>query len=724
MLYESQTFRLEADDQVLTLWLDFRGRPSHCLTFPALNELSLVLDRIAALPAADVLLIRSSRPAAFLDEFDTAELARLSSPLEFAALARRGQDVTRKLELLATPAIALVEGRCAGAGLELALACAHRVAVDSSPTRFELAEVDRGLIPAWGGTYRLLRLVGPRSALRLMRSGDSLGARAAKQMGLVDRVLSPSRLAVDLLSLVDEVRQHDGLTRRSWFRRVRNFFAPAGVNGPGLLAPPPGSAQFELLAAVAAGQSSEGEALAAERVALSRLSASESTRNLLALHRQESMPVRVFPEPANPVPGVPRRIGIVGAGELAVALTCRLARAGHEVVVQDTDGTDTGRAGRRVAEHFAAWVRRGEVSATDLPRLGQAVRATVGWAGFEDTDLVVEAADEDLGVKRNLFHELERRVRPRVILATAGATVAVESIQAEVTRPSRVAGLHFPNWGDRRPVAEIVGTALTDPGTVAALGSWAREWRFTPVRVADRPGRLVGYVRHTYLSEGVSLVAEGLPADCIDRACRQFGMARGPLEWCDEIGFEVLAERTAQLQLARGDGFARNLLFQRLIAYGCVGRTVGEGFYRYGWWRRPSHLTRMVLWHDLDEDATAPYVFDLQVSLREGVERVVLRTVNAAAAALADEPDSDPAAVDLALGFGMGWAPERGGPLRYADSLGPGAVVDRLAYFAERFGPRFTPCDELVRRAEAGETFYGAPPVESAALTRAWRMAG
>jgi 3-hydroxyacyl-CoA dehydrogenase len=165
-------------------------------------------------------------------------------------------------------------------------------------------------------------------------------------------------------------------------------------------------------------------------------------------------------------------------------------------------------------------------------------------------------------------------------------------------------------------------------------------------------------------------------------------------------------------------------LFHRLIGYGCVGKAVGEGFYRYGWWRRPSHLTRMVLWHDLDEDATAPYVFDPEEALCEGVERVVLRTVNATAAALADEPDSDPATVDLALGFGMGWAPERGGPLRYADSLGLGAVVDRLAYFAERFGPRFTPCDELVRRAEAGETFYGAPPVESAAPTRAWRMAG
>ena len=130
----------------------------------------------------------------------------------------------------------------------------------------------------------------------------------------------------------------------------------------------------------------------------------------------------------------------------------------------------------------------------------------------------------------------------------------------------------------------------------------------------------------------------------------------------------------------------------------------------------------MVLWQDLDDDATAPYVFDLDAALREGIDRVVLRTVNEAARALADEPDADPATVDLALAYGMGWAPTRGGPMRYADSAGLSAVVDRLALYAERFGPRFIPCDELARRAEAGESFYGGSP--AAAETRAWRMAG
>jgi 3-hydroxyacyl-CoA dehydrogenase/enoyl-CoA hydratase/3-hydroxybutyryl-CoA epimerase len=131
----------------------------------------------------------------------------------------------------------------------------------------------------------------------------------------------------------------------------------------------------------------------------------------------------------------------------------------------------------------------------------------------------------------------------------------------------------------------------------------------------------------------------------------------------------------------------------------------------------------MVLWQDFDEESRAPYIFDPATAIREGIERVILRTVNVAAAALADEPDSDPGTVDVALAFGMGWAPSRGGPLRHADTVGLAAVVERLASFAERFGPRYSPCDELVRRAEAGETFYGNP-AEAAVPVTAWRAAG
>ena len=241
--------------------------------------------------------------------------------------------------------------------------------------------------------------------------------------------------------------------------------------------------------------------------------------------------------------------------------------------------------------------------------------------------------------------------------------------------------------------------------------------------VADRPARLVRLVQFAYLSEGVRLVAEGLPIDRIDANCRRFGMERGPLEWCDEIGLDRLAEWTAHLQMVRDDGFARNLLFQRLLPYGCGGKAIGEGFYRYGATTRPNRIARVLLWQDLDRDGVAPYTFGSNDALQQGIERVILRTINEAAAALADEPDSDPATVDMALVFGMGWSPRIGGPLRHADDLGLSYVAERLSYYAERCGSYLTPCDELLRRSEAGESFYGEMPT-NAGDRQLWRMVG
>lgn len=730
MLYESLAFRLLTDDRVATLWLDLRAHSSHHLTLRTLNELSLVLDRAATVPA-DVLVVRSSRKDVFLDPFDVAELAGFTSPMEFAAFATRGQDLTRKLANLPMPTLAVLDGRCGGAGLEIALACSFRIATTSPAVRLGLSEAARGLVPCWGTTHRLPNLIGTHRAVELIVSGTPLSAETAHEMGLVDRLCPPSRAAVDVAAFIGAVQDGRLLPNRNSLRRrvgnrigeflweVRNLLSPRS----GAIRPPGSSVERATRAAITAGRSSESEALTAERSAITRLAADESTRRLLNLHARGAAG-SVKAEPLNPVPPPPRRIGIVGGGQLGSNLAYRLALAGHEIVLQERSADAAEAAGRRVGQRLMAAVQRGEVGGDVADRLGTAIRPTTEWVGFNEADLVIEAADDDPGVKRNVFAELEHRLRPRTPLVTASSTVSVEAIAAEVRRPGRVAGLHFPNPDGRRSVAEIVGHPSTDAGVLAALGRWTRTWGYTPVRVADRPGRLVHHVLLAYLSEGVGLVSEGLPADRIDRACREFGFARGPLEWCDEFGLDRLAELAAQMQFARGDGFARNLLFQRMLGYGWVGREGGDGFYRYRRSVRPNHLARMILWGDLDEDATAPYVFDPAAAVHEGLERIVLRTANEAAACLPDEPDSDPRTVDLALAFGMDWAPARGGPLRYVDDLGPAAVAERLGSFAERFGPRFTPCDEILRRAEAGESFYGSRTAEVPSRVLAWRVAG
>src|SRR5262249_36853811 len=227
--------------------------------------------------------------------------------------------------------------------------------------------------------------------------------------------------------------------------------------------------------------------------------------------------------------------------------------------------------------------------------------------------------------------------------------------------------------------------------------------------VGDRPGRVITRMQLAYLSEAVVLVAEGLPSELIDREMRRFGMPRGPLETIDAFGLDRLARLLDKPQHARGDSFARNLLLERMRSFGWNGRENGEGFYRYRTGRergRENHLARVVMWRDTDVDVISHYVFDPKEALDSGVERLALRSVNEAAACLAEEPDADAGLIDLAAAWGLGWAPHRGGPLRYADEQGLTNVAERLADFTERFGKRFEPCVELLRRAEAGESFH------------------
>jgi len=368
-------------------------------------------------------------------------------------------------------------------------------------------------------------------------------------------------------------------------------------------------------------------------------------------------------------------------------------------------------------------VQLGWATRLEAEQAVKAIRHTSAWIGVDEADLVIEAGADDARARADTLRELEKRILPRTIIAIASPTCRLADLEAEMQRPGRLAGLHFLDPDVPTSLVEIARGPHTDSHTLAALDSWMRAWRRRPVIVGDRAGGMVLPIELAYLSEAVALVAEGLPPASIDREMRRFGMPEGPLQRIDRLGFDFLADLVARLQQVRGDRFGRNLLLDRLRSYGLAGRLNGEGFYVYrGRSAKPNEAARMLTWRDMDEDAKAHYIFDPEAALATGVERLILRTVNEAAGCLAEEMDGDPETIDYALAMGIGWAPLRGGPLRYADDLGLAYVAERLALLAEQYGPRFEPCLELQRRAAAGESFYDSPAI--AEPVRALRRAG
>jgi 3-hydroxyacyl-CoA dehydrogenase/enoyl-CoA hydratase/3-hydroxybutyryl-CoA epimerase len=283
-------------------------------------------------------------------------------------------------------------------------------------------------------------------------------------------------------------------------------------------------------------------------------------------------------------------------------------------------------------------------------------------------------------------------------------------LQEEVGRPQRVAALHFFNPVHKMHLVEVARAPATSDHALAVLTQWAIDLGKTPVLVKDSPGFVVNRILMPYLNEAELLVAEGMKVEEVDRVMKRFGMPMGPLELLDQIGLDIAAHVAGSMRPVLGGRFEPNEAFERMRAKGWLGQKSGRGFYVHiGKSQKVNNeaenLLRVVR-PAPDKGIPLPPA----VRLREARERMVLLMVNEAAMGLGEGLTAGAEAIDLAMVIGTGWAPHRGGPLRYADDRGLREVVQALTDLAARYGRRFEPCAELRRRAEAGEPFTQPVP--------------
>lgn len=737
MLRRSTHTRLEASDGILTLWLDRADRRENRLDLAMLDDIERALAAVRESRDAQVLVLRSAKAAGFVHGIDASELRGLRGDSELHAWAARGQQVASAIRQLspAVTTVAVIEGVCAGPGIELALACDHRVAVARPDTRFAFDEVRKGRIPCWGGTQALPRRVGIPVALEMLLEGRTLSAREAVRVGLIDDAFCARKARIELRSALDRLQDRPGCSLRRDYRPGFHWRKLTGIADMRLLLASERrvaaaddeyrTVAREVLRCVSLSRFDSGEGLVRERRSFARLMLGATADRMLEAARRGEMPLRLWPEAKPARAGMPTAVAVVGGGNLGTVLARWFALRGLPVLLKERDDAGIVRADRRLETLMKEAVQRGWVTPLESQEAARRIRRTTRWAGVEEATLVIEAVDEEVGLKQQIFHELEGLVSPEAVLATTSSTVSVERIAAELNAPERVLGIHFPGEVDTNPIIELVRGRETSTSVLHSVDSWLRQWGWSPVLVGDRPGRVVLPLMMTWMAEAVQLVSEGLDPAEIDEGMRKLGMKTGPLEMIDTIGFARLADLTRNLHQARGDRFAAALLLERPRAAGLTGRIGSEGFYTWG--RRgkaASDTARMALWTDGDEDAHAHYHFDPEQSLQDGIERLVMRTINHAAAMLDDETEADPASIDRAMSLGAGWLPMRGGPLRLADDIGLPIVVERLYDLAERYGKRFEPCAELRRRAEAGETFHGLVAARPNLAARVLRRAG
>jgi 3-hydroxyacyl-CoA dehydrogenase / enoyl-CoA hydratase / 3-hydroxybutyryl-CoA epimerase len=654
-------------DGIVVLALDRAEAAVNTLAQEVLLELDALLERLALDPPAG-LVIRSGKERGFIAGADIGEFRGLHEQGKVGDALARGQQVFQRLAELPCPTVAAIHGFCMGGGTELALACRYRAASDDPSTRIGLPEVKLGIYPGWGGSVRLPRLVGAPAAFDLMLTGRALSAKAARAIGLVDKVVEPGLLLDAAVALIAK-----GTTRP--FRQralawVTNTWPARQLLAPVLAKQVARKARREHYPApyalIETWRRSGGgvqSLLAAERRAVAKLAGTDTARNLIRIFFLQER----LKNSGGREHGI-ERVHVVGAGVMGGDIAAWAAYKGFQVTLADreqrfVDGA-LERAGRLFEKKHKDEAQRSQAAAR--------LQGDLAGDGVAAADLAIEAIVERGDAKRALYAELEPRLKDDALLATNTSSIPLDELRAELARPARFAGLHFFNPVARMPLVEIVRHDAMAADTARRLAAFCRALDKLPVTVAGSPGFLVNRVLFPYMLEAATAHAEGIPGPAIDRAALRFGMPMGPIELLDTVGLDVAAGVGAELapflELPVPEALARP------PQEGRRGRKDGQGFYR---WQDGKAVKP-----DVPKDYRPPE--DLE-------DRLILPLLNEAVACLHDGVVEDADLLDAGVIFGTGFAPFRGGPIQHIRDTGVEALLARLRALQEKYGDRFAP---------------------------------
>jgi len=698
--HAQRSFRIERERDLAIVWFDLPGEKVNKFSLAVMQEFSAVVEELERSSEIRRVIFASGKPSIFIAGADVNEFAKVTSPDDVRQYVTFGQQVFGRVAALPHVTVVAINGACMGGGCELALSCDYRVIADSPKASIGLPEVKLGIIPAWGGTTRLPRLLGIPAALDIILNGRSLDPKRARRAGLVDEV-APAAILMEVARgySTKAKRRASGtkfyiegnpLARKVIFSKARKaVLEQTHGNYP---------APLKAIEVMERGFSDGIAAgLAAEADAAAELLMGDIAQNLVRLF---FLMENAKKDPVKAKPREVRYAGVLGAGVMGGGIA--------QIVVDKTEAGARMRdvnwqalAGglRAAARVWKKNLDRKRITRSEMQRKLNRISTTTDWSGFSRADLVIEAVVENLAVKRQVLEEFEAIGKGGAIFATNTSTIPITQIAEHAAHPENVAGMHFFNPVDRMPLVEVIRGAKTSDEAVITVANFARQLGKTVVHCNDGPGFVVNRILAPYMNEAGFLLEEGYSIESIDAAMVGFGMPMGPMALLDEVGIDVAAKVAVILGDAFSGRLSRSAVVEKLYADGRHGRKNEKGLYIYKDGKRAG------------ADRSVQKVLAIrnpkQVDPASAVDRMVLPMINEAALILDEKIVATPGELDLAMIMGTGFPPFRGGLLRYADSLGLREVVARLDELAARAGPRYAPTAPLRDRAERGGKFYG-----------------
>lgn len=694
------------DDGVLVVTLDVPGEKVNILNKQLTTEFEALMAEIEGLSIAPRgLVLRSGKPDGFVAGADIHEFVKVRSALEGETLSREGHRLLGRLAALPIPTVVAIHGACLGGGTETALACMYRIASDDPKTVIGLPEVMLGLLPGAGGTQRLPALVGLRAALDMILTGRTLRAAKARKIGLVDAVvpaaalLTAARRAAVALADGTLVPKRPGITpfesllRPLIARKARaSVLEKSGGHYPAPL--------LALEAVMSGTRLPLRDGLALEARLFGELSVTPASRALVSIFfaTQDVKKDTGVPDGTEARPVV--KLGVLGAGLMGAGIAGAAAEQGVLVRIKDTAAESLARGLRGVAALLEERRRRGSLDRREVARRLDRLSFSTELTGFGRAQLVIEAAFEDLELKRALLAEVEAACGGDCVFASNTSSLPIREIARHARRPERVLGMHFFSPVHKMPLLEVVVTKETDAWATATAVAFGRRLGKHVIVVRDGAGFYTTRALSPYLNEAARLVGEGAAVEDVDRAMTAFGFPVGPIALIDEVGIDVGGKVSKILHHAFGERMAPPESMHRVLDDGRLGRKNGRGFYRYGGKKKAVDETVYPLVRA--EGAARPF------EAREIQDRLVFAFLNEAVLCLEGGILRSPRDGDVGAIFGLGFPPFLGGPFRYLDQLGARFAVERLEFLAARHGPRFQPGALLSEHAKSGKPFYNS----------------
>jgi len=646
----------------------------------------------------------------FIAGADITQLQRVKSRDEIFEVALRAARFLNSIEVGPKPVIAAINGNCLGGGLETAMVCHYRVAAPG--VNLGQPEVQIGLIPGAGGTQRLPRLVGLPNALEMITTGKPIKAEKAFMRGLVDQVVPADQLLEKAfeaarsfisgkLNLPFHVTRNinDRLPSASEQTAMVNYARVMAMQkGKGYIAP------FKAIDAFEQGLGYDIEADIEREVGFfADCAVSDVAKNLIGIFLNTRAAGKL-PRIKGLEPAKIKKVAMLGGGVMGSGIVNLLMKAGLEGVLWDIDDGAIEKGVAAVRKTFAYPIKKRKMTEKDLDvMIENQLTTTTSLEDLKDVDLIIEAVLENMDVKQDIWKKLEGICRPDVVFATNTSALPITEMATILADPGRMIGLHFFNPADRMPLLEIICAEKTSDQTLATSVAFGRAIKKIPIVVNDGPGFYVSRQLGGLFGGAVFLSADGVDGALLEQAMIDFGMPMGPATLADLTGIDINYHVNKTFEKRLGERYTVHPLTEVIYNTGCYGRKTGAGYFDYSG-EKPVPNPKVV-------EAVQGYlkekgVASKKMSKQDIIDAMLALGINEAAYMMEEGICDRPQDMDLAMIYGTGFPPYRGGILRYADKWGLKNVYEKLVELEKQYGLRFQPAKLIKEMAESGKTFY------------------